>query len=464
MNATLQILPLFLLFAACLGATIHHLWKGNLTMLPSFGWLILACLPFCLEFPFFDPASRITHGIGLCLFLAVIMGSDYGTHKILERPFGPVTQPDPRRIKILGYIFAAIFAVLSLSHLYSANNIPSLEWLAHGGGDEAQDITNRIHFSRSFAGSPILKYLYSFSTVIFAAPAILMLWKSAQRPAALVILTWALIYAIASMAKGPLVILALVLVTGTCMTCLQAQCVKTLRFLMVAGCVGLVSLTLINIYGPGKTVLKDLPQKYAAANAVPRPDMMLGDYMRQLGQEERKATTPPPVCLADYYIYRIILTPIEVSARWYEYFHRYPVQERMFSRSIMDSRLNEVIHPANAVGRWAYYDRYPKHYTQEAYAYASIDADAYGRYGVAGWLFAAFLYVFMRLWLAVFDDTKGMTQGIFSAVGATLLALLPASASIQALLIAQGLGMLMAIMFALKAWDFLRARHQPQTV
>jgi len=457
MSMFLPVLPFAIAFLACLVIATRRMWFGDFQMLPTFGWLVLTCLPFCLEFPLFNPETRMVHGLAISFMLAIFMTCDlnFGKMRALIPTQLRDRDKDHRNLMLFGYAVGIFFVVVSGTHLYFVDNIPYLEALRTH--DQLQIIADRIKFSRSYDGIPGMKYLYSFSVYIFAIPALLILLKCRQWPSVVILVVWTVLYCIASTAKGPLITMVVIALIGLCDIIPQHKRVLLMRSLIVCGFAGFFALAGLDAFGSKQTLFSNLPAKYAAATSDKNPDLMLGDYFRRLPRDQYEKEVFPMLRYVDYYLYRIVQTPIEVSARWYEYFHLYPVQETRLSRTILDSRLQQEIHPANAVGRWAYYERFPTHYTPEAFAYASIDADSYGRFGLWGLVCAGFLYAFMRLWLALCDDTSGLTQGIFGATGAAILSLMPTSTSIQALVMAQGMGMLMVILGLLKAWEIWRS-------
>lgn len=436
-------------FAGCFFAALYRLWQGRLSTLPTLGWLTLMAFPFCLQFPLFNEQTRLLHGFCIGLVLIVMLACDLIADHISQRhPVEPQTGLSSQALK-LAYGLMVFYILLTALHLYSADSIPYLELLTRGNLDP-QITAERIRFSRNYAGLPAIKYLYSFSTYIFGVAAFLMLIRAKKAALAVFLGLWMAFYSVASTAKAPLVIALLVVMIAVCVIAKPSLRIKIIRSYVMIAIIVFLTLAVIDLIKPRYTVLGDLPEKYAAAlDTRAKPDLMLGDYMRRIPTEEYLREVPKYLRMVDYYLYRVFITPVEVSARWFEYFHQYPVKQPIYGRLIADSRTDTITHPANAVGLWAYYERFPEHYTKDAYAYASIDADAYVRFGWPGLALALFIYAGMRLWLAVFSDNFSPTGGIFLATGLALLTFLPASASIQAMIVAHGLFALAFIMLAL---------------
>lgn len=428
----------------------HRTWRGTMEFFPTIGWVMLMVAPFCIEYPLFGADSRDFQAQCLLFMLLLIFAGDLGAMRFTT--VIPAV-PDVRMRKhayILACILGSIFVVLSASHLANAPSIPLFDDLftseKHSVVVHARNI-----FSRDMGTHPLVRYIYNFSTCILAVPAMLLFFAYRYRACGVMLLAWIGLYSVAGTAKSPLAMVLVVTLLGILILARMDIRRKMMRVLMVGGLAGLALLAALDMSGPDGGILKNLPQKYAIAKAdadtqrTLKPD--LGDYVRVAHAPGE--TRPWFWRKVDYALYRIFFTPIEVSGRWYEYFYHYPTLPPHNTRLIHDSRTNQMIHPANAVGRWAYFERFPNNYTQEVYAYASVDADARGRYGAIGILLCGVILVGLRLWLAAFNDIGGMTRGAFYAAGLGLISYLPSSASIQAIVIPQGLGVLAGLLLLL---------------
>lgn len=155
------------------------------------------------------------------------------------------------------------------------------------------------------------------------------------------------------------------------------------------------------------------------------PDLS-DSYRKALDQGVIRQTT------LSYLSYRIFLVPVCVAYRWYE-FTRLPTLEK-------EIRKSEAKSPANLIGRWAYFERFPKAYRSDVRAYASIDADAFFRGGLLGVVVAGLLLFICRI---LFQETCfGANPALLGlrAYGISILAFIPYQGSLQALIFPQGLG------------------------
>ena len=447
-------MPFFAGLFACvliLGYILLRSWRGSIHFLPSIGWQFLLVIPFFIEYPLFNPDVRDTQLIAIMAIAAALFAGDFMSDRIVARQ-GEAPAPNAQQSKttfMLASGLAALFVGLSLWHLLTADSIPIFDML-RGVNDNAEQIEARNHFARDVSTPAIVRYACSFAPCIFAIPAVLVFIASRKYAAAGALMLWVVFYTVAGTAKSPLAMALLILPVGIILISTRRQATLIIRTLMVAGLAGLLLLGVLNVFSPYPALLDDLPAKYAHAQEKDSSELVpnLGDVERARSYDA--ATEPPFIWRRiDYILYRVFFTPVEVSERWFEYFHRFPVNSVVLSRMVDDSRSGEMVHPANLVGVWAFTERFPQNYTPEIYAYASIEADSYNRYGWLGLGIAALMLMGFRLCLAVFNDLHGPTHGAFFATGIALLSYLPSSASIQAILIPQGLGLLGLILFCL---------------
>jgi hypothetical protein len=154
----------------------------------------------------------------------------------------------------------------------------------------------------------------------------------------------------------------------------------------------------------------------------------------------------------DVYVYRAALVPMEVSNRWYMFFPGVSGGYRGIDDILFWRRPGNWVHPATAVAAWAYAERFPKRYLPSARAYASIDADAYAHGGLWIVMLVSILFAAIRAalgWIRTPDLIGSSVYGVSLA----LFSFLPFQASLQALLVAQGAGLCLAI---LVIWRLIR--------
>jgi hypothetical protein len=147
-------------------------------------------------------------------------------------------------------------------------------------------------------------------------------------------------------------------------------------------------------------------------------------------------------------VYRVVLVPSDVAARWYQY---YSSAAQPLGWASIISRSGQADAPSRLVGNWAYVGKFPDLYRSYINAYSSIDADAYSRAGLVGAVFVVTLLALLRLVMAA--AWSWMIVGrVAYAVGMAMLFALPMQASLQAIFVANGLFIVLSLLFAWKIW------------
>ena len=141
----------------------------------------------------------------------------------------------------------------------------------------------------------------------------------------------------------------------------------------------------------------------------------------------------------DYLAYRVFVIPSDVSLRWFEYRHyQYPIEYGL------ERRL------ANKIGVWAFWERFPQYFLPSVSAYASFDTDATVRFGFWGLAVALICICSCRILFSIL--CARLSAADMYAVVLCIWALMLPAASIQALIIAQGFGLLLACLFFLNSF------------
>jgi hypothetical protein len=146
--------------------------------------------------------------------------------------------------------------------------------------------------------------------------------------------------------------------------------------------------------------------------------------------------------------YRIFLTPVEVSNHWYNYFS---TDEKNVNRSLFDLFERDTFKKAaNLIGKEYYVKPFPNSYNDSITAYASIDADAFSFGGLIFVLLVAILLIFIRIFISSKGNNSPPEIQTFEYLALVYLILLPFTASIQAILIPQGLFLVLMVIFLLR--------------
>jgi hypothetical protein len=173
-----------------------------------------------------------------------------------------------------------------------------------------------------------------------------------------------------------------------------------------------------------------------------------GDILRSCDETSAISLNP----MMDRLGYRFFLTPVEVSNRWYDYFDGNPSGRRNFS-NILERNLPDQA--SNKVANWAYVSKFPESYTKTTSANTSIDADAYSFHGLFSVVIAALLLLVIRVFVSFTSRKVNEFEPILEGLALGLLAFLPVTAPMQAILLPQGLGLVLLILFIIRIQNII---------
>ena len=253
---------------------------------------------------------------------------------------------------------------------------------------------------------------------------------------AALILVWIVFYTLSSSADGPIVIFcwALFFAAGFAMS----NRLNINNYLTVG-----ISLALLFVIASGIWLGETAISRESECGVVATQGFTPGDVMRSCSAENEIILNP----IVNRLGYRVFLTPVEVSNHWYDYFDGSPSEKR----KLLDVFERENSKQAsNKVGVWAYTDRFPAHYGKSISANGSIDADAFSLGGNFFVLMVAFILFFIRIFVTFPIPGDSRLVRILQGIGLGQLAFLPNSAPMQAMLLPQGLGLILFLLLVLR--------------
>ena len=361
---------------------LKQTWGGSIQLFPTLGWLFLMAFPFLVEYASLDPLIRKIQAVAILVALLSFLASDLVSNSIASKRNKRKGDSNTGSIKIAWFL-SLVFGCMTVSHLvWFAESVPILN-LNEGNSDYESIHSSRAAFSRDSPLPAVLRYSLSFSVEIFGCSSVLIFIALKRYVTGGILFIWVVLYASASTAILPTALAMLTLLIGLAQLSSLVLRKKILRTTVVIALSTLVGIATISIAGPWSLLLSGHPNNNTPLNKIAQPDFsraVIGDKNRAGTNTATKGRPPAVAYYADRLLYRVVFTPVEVSYRWYEYFHKYPLNEVSFGRAVHDSRSDRLIHPANAVGRWAFYERFPSRYLDSAHAFCSFDADAYSRF------------------------------------------------------------------------------------
>lgn len=422
--------------------------KNDVEILPSLIWLLMMVMPFVVQFDTFPENRRLIQAfgvmfIGICLFV----GDSINVGQIAQK--GRVSPLQGRWLDNY-WLYAALFLIIAGYHLSLLSHIPLVEKYIYGVVDSGELSQMREETSKLLAAPALLKYAFNWIINIIAPLAVVLAIRQKHYLWALSFIGLAGLYAAISLAKAPLSILAIVLITTLIYHCSYRR--RLYGYLIVILlCTPIVwdahnffvsnPLSIFNLKSP--------PEAVAALNLPeddPRKQLTIGDQSRLVSsQVSNENLLTAREQRYNYYAYRVFLGPADVSSRWYQFYPAYSAGFAGLQGLTPANKDHAEMHPARRLGKWAYAERFPDKYLETVQAYASVDADAYARFGVVGVIAAGVILVVLRLLLKVFRGESHLSETLY-VIGLVLYGLLWPMASLQAALVANGLGVVLGMM------------------
>lgn len=427
---------------------------------PSAGWISMMLLPLLFQFAEFHPTGRTIQLHLVALIAAALLLADALCFVRLRRQ--PV--PQPVRVSSAWLVGSALcFLVPALVHLSLMPRIPLVVALLDNSVDYTTLMTLREEASKLLRAPAGLKYAFNWTLLVFAPVFVVLAWSLARYRLAVVGLLVASAYALATLAKLPLLLLVTTCVFAGCF--LPSRVRRSGSILIACAVMAVLGLILTLTLSGALSFLKSVPAELRGPEIAsmqpddPRRALTFGDHYR-LETDGSQHGTGSLSGFTQYLIYRTWLTPADVSNRWYQYFLYVEKKPLGWGSLLPGGMPAATLAPSRAVGLWAYRARFPHKYLDSISAYASFDADAFARAGVPGVLAATMLLVGARLaaaWLVTPHAAGRVAYGVLLFA----LTILPSVASVQAMFGAHGLFLLLLALLAIRLRAGWLARRAP---
>ena len=396
--------------------------KAMLEIIPTLAWCTFMVIPFLYSRKFFDITGTNSQFLGIALVYLALLVGDWYSVKTKSKPVYSLKSD----IKIMfnhkiQLFLITIVIVIPVIHTLISGTSPLFDLIFRD--------SSRVEVSMDRALYTKFGVTYFFSilsnwTINIIMP-FLVTWLFVQKKYywTFVILAWSLLYAINSTAKLPVIFLVVSI----------SFILIVLRFKSFANIFGNViivvfaGLILSGIYF-GNAMLNNIDKCPPSTGIVKSP----ANISRSCPSSSAIGLNPVISTVG----YRIFLTPVEVSNHWYNYFST----SINVNRSLFDLfERNTLKKTANLIGREYYVKPFPNSYNNSITAYASIDADAFSFGGLLLVLLVSILLISIRIFISSKGNNSPPEIQAFEYLALVYLILLPFTASIQAILIPQGL-------------------------
>lgn len=408
---------------------------------PSLVWFALMTLPFIFERSFFLSGPRTSQSLGLFITCSALAIGDFLALKLKSSDSRDAINPNPSSNWVL-YLLCGFIVVIPIVNYAISNSIPILEKF-FGDLDSNQVALDREKYAKLMQVPYLLKVSFNWVPGILGPICIIWFISMKRRVAASLLLIWVVLYSLSSSASGPIIIFFWTLLFAVVYKFNQT---KNLGNFLTVG----IAIALILVIGSGVWLGNTAINRQSECGVKVQSGFTPGDVMRSCSVENEIRINP----VVDRLGYRFFLTPVEVSNHWYDFYDGDPSQKRVFLDIFERENSKQA---SNKVGIWAYTERFPTHYGKSISANGSIDADAYS----LGGFFAIFLSALMVLVIRVFISVPiaGETgfSKILEAIALSQLAFFPNTAPLQAILLPQGLGLVLFLLIILRRKGLMTA-------
>jgi hypothetical protein len=438
----------------------HTFLKGrSFALVPSVGWLSFMSLPFLVLWAYFPEPYRSVHAQGCLMIGTLLLVSDVCSYHYMQQRAGQTdhARMTPGFLNFVAWGATAMLIGIAVYHLLTAESIPLFERL-FGNGNPEQYLAERNKFQRDLPVPFFLRYIINFNVYIFGALALVLHWLSGRRRTACWIAFAIVIYSVLSTAKLPAV-MAVVIITGLLVQhmCMQRAWLRRALFALYILGMGLTGLFYVLAAPKIITYYAHAPFE-ATSPDDPRRVTSIGDYIRSPEADEISKQRAFVYRKLEYLVYRIFLTPVEVSDRWYQYFTYAQNTPEPIAGMLGRAAGSDTPHPSVRVGRWAYHEKFPSKYMPDVHAYGSLDADAFAYGGLKAVLIAGLIFALVRFAFAVFHTPNPIAETLHITAIVLMMAI-PSSGSLPALLAPHGLAALLVIMLCVWVWTGARGRQ-----
>jgi len=410
-----------------------HAYRRNslLQVLPSFAWLAFMVAPFLFSFQYFDRKSANFQLFGiLFIALAFLLGDLFCVNKKVTRQIIRYQQFELSNKLLL--VISLIVVVVPITHLFLTGKSPFFDLIFSNLSK------NEISIEREQYTKFQIPYVFSIMvnmTINIFMPILLVVQFQCKKYYLFTItLIYCSVYALNSTAKLPFIslIFALLITIGS---------TPLFKYKKIIGLIPIFCFGLTILFGVwyGSLALKNKDICSVPTNVNSSP----ANISRSCPENLAFGVNP----IINTIGYRVFLTPVEVSNHWYEFFS---VDQNSFRGVYSLLERDTYKKTANEIGIQYYAIPFPDSYGNSISAYSSIDADAFSFGGLLVVAAVSLLLLAIRVYIGLSKSNSPPLTKVLEGLAMNMLIILPFSASIQAILLPQGLALLLFSIFYLR--------------
>lgn len=430
---------LFLAHAILFLFAIKH--KNIINFAPSLAWLTFIIIPFVYSAKYFESFSTRQQLYGISFISIALLLGDF---LIIKRKLfeNQVKNFDIKILPYLLYILVAIVLFVPIIHIIQTGYSPFFN-MVFSELSKMEISSARENYTKF--GSPYLFQIISNLTLnIFMPLLIIVLIIKQKYVLSFITLVWSLVYAYNSTAKAPLILILCSILIIIFTSVLKPHQSKFEVGLVLA----FVIITFAGI-SYGNLMLKNIEKCSPPMGVSSSP----ANISRSCPENIVIGFNPVINTIG----YRVFLTPVEVSNYWYQYYQMKDNQ----TRGLVDIfERNPEKKASNLIGIKYYQKPFPNSYGTSINANASVDADAFSIGGLSAVFFTALLLLLIRVYIGASRINSPPITRIFESLALSLIIFLPFTASIQAILVPQGLSLILLIIFMLRNYKKFRYSYK----
>lgn len=411
--------------------------KAILEVMPTIAWFTFMVIPFFYSMEFFDNTGTNLQFLGITFIcLALLVGDWYSVKtksKILSNTEVKTEIGFSSNIQLV--LILAVVAIPIIHTLISGTS-PLLNYVFKDSSTATVSM-DRVSYTKF--GTPYFFAILSNWVTNIIMPLIIA-WLFFQKKYfwSFIIFVWSILYALNSTAISPVIFLLFSL--GLILLTLKFRSFRNIFEISLI--VGFACVILSGLFFKA-TSLNNLDKCPPPTGVVKSPTNIL----RSCPDKTLPGLNP----IINEIGYRVFFTPVEVSNNWYKHFSMEKNKMRSFSELFEQ---DIFLKTSNLIGNEYYLKNFPNYFSKWINAPASIDADAFSFGGLPLVLLLSILLIFIRVFISTGGNNSPPEVQAFENLALAYLILLPCSASIQAILIPQGLLPVLLVLFYLRKVNY----------
>jgi hypothetical protein len=413
--------------------------KEMLEIMPTLAWFTFMVIPFVYSIEFFDKTGTNSQFLGIILiYLSLLLGDWYSIKTKSKIVTNTEVKTEIRFSGNIQLVLILVVVAIPIIHTLISGTSPLLNYVFKGSSTATVAMDRALY--TKFGIPHFFAILSNWVTNIIMPLIIVRLFFQKKYFWSFIIFVWSILYALNSTAIGT--VLFLLFSIGLIILTLKFR-----SFINVFGIILIVAVVCVIIGGLffKAIALNNVDECPSPTGVIKSPTNIIRSCPNN--------TLPGLNPIINKIGYRVFFNPVEVSNNWYKHFSMEKNTYRSFSNLFEQ---DNYLKTSNLIGAEYYLKNFPNDYSKWLNAYASIDADAFSFGGLPIVFLVSILLVFIRVFISSQGNNSPPEILAFENLALVFLVLLPFTASIQAILIPQGLLPVLLVVLYLRKRNYLK--------